>query len=750
MHMKKNVHGLYKWNKVLGLLVMIMAVTLTVSGKSAVEANHDKQEAQEYKETGGEIVTIFRHALSDQELKNLMGQFGEKITIERHIDDYALLSVKECSDYLEVLETLKADPQVAVAQGNAGVSSLGFSNDTYADTQWAINNDGHYTYLSEAGREDVQAIKDVDMDVVEAWAALKNGVTAKREVVVAVIDTGVDYQHPDLAQHMWTNPGEIPGDNIDNDNNGYVDDVYGWDFYNDDSTVCHYKYSTKLNKYISSPDDNDDHGTHVAGIIGAAINNGIGIAGVASQVDVKIMSLKINGGPKGTGSLSRAIEAVKYATMMGADICNLSWGTTQYTAALKQAMKESDMLFIAAAGNTGDDNSFRPIYPASLDLDNLISVTFIDSAGELTGLSNYGADSVDLAAPGEDIFSTTVGSYAAMSGSSMAAPQVSGVAALMYACSVNLYAADVKKEILDTIKPLPDLEGSLRHNGIPNAYQALLSINQLTTDWEAPVLSFETLYDKSDMIIPITAKDKGPSGIRVLRWSMGDKKISDFSRGTSGNTIEDNKITVSKTGVYTFYSSDYAGNEAVQTYLVLEDITPPKITSTFSVADNYSSRTITVRVSDLESRMKRMEYMEGKHHADEFLPATSGVELDVEEGKATIKVKKDGVYSIFAIDYRGNMSVKQVTVKTVKSTKMNLSKTKYSIQVGDEYTLRAYLNPTTSTDQISFTSSDEGVATVTVTGKIKARRAGTAVITVRTSSGLTATCTVKVRTSTSG
>jgi subtilisin family serine protease len=128
------------------------------------------------------------------------------------------------------------------------------------------------------------------------------------------------------------------------------------------------------------------------------------------------MSLKINGGPKGTGNLASAVEAVKYATRMGADICNLSWGTSSYTASLEQVMKESDMLFIAAAGNTGDDNNNAPVYPASLKLDNLISVTFVDSAGELTGLSNYGSNTVDLAAPGEDILSTIVGNYSSMSG----------------------------------------------------------------------------------------------------------------------------------------------------------------------------------------------------------------------------------------------------------------------------------------------------------------------------------------------
>ncbi len=724
---------------------VIFTVLLAVSAVAVFSLSlKDQRELRAYNEAGGEIVAIFEQEISPQELDGYAARYEGRLQVIKHIDDYALFHVKDSSYFNDILNSLRKEEKVAQVQANVSVSSLGFSNDTYADAQWAISNPGHYIYVSEIGRMNKPAVKGMDMDVIQAWELLENNPPERKEVIVAVIDTGVDYNHPDLAGHMWINPGEIPGDNIDNDNNGYVDDVYGWDFYNDDATVCHYSYSDKLKMNIASNEDNDDHGTHVAGIIGATLDNGIGIAGVASKVDVKIMSLKINGGPKGTGNLASAVEAVKYATRMGADICNLSWGTSSYTASLEQVMKESDMLFIAAAGNTGDDNNNAPVYPASLKLDNLISVTFVDSAGELTGLSNYGSNTVDLAAPGEDILSTIVGNYSSMSGSSMAAPQVSAVAALLYAYSDHIYPSEVKNTILENIKPLPKLEKQLRYAGMPSAYQALLAAGSLEQDTQAPLLSLNTSYEGSDMLVSVGAEDAGGSGVRVVRWSSGEKSAEDFARGMSGSVLEESRLRLSKAGKYTFYSSDYAGNEMVQVYEVLEDTTGPKLSVAYTVADNYSARTVTVRISDPQSGVRRLKYMPGKRKAQDFLPEKAGIELKTEKGKASFKVAKDGVYTIFGIDNRGNMSVKTITVQTVKSTAMKPAKTKRTMHVDDTYTLLAYLTPSYSTDRITYTSSDEKVASVTTGGKITALKEGTATIILRTSSGRKATCKITV------
>jgi hypothetical protein len=407
-------------------------------------------------------------------------------------------------------------------------------------------------------------------------------------------------------------------------------------------------------------------------------------------------------------------------------------------------MKESDMLFVAAAGNTGDDNNNQPIYPASLKLDNLISVTFINSDGELTALSNYGLDSVDIAAPGENILSTVVGSYGSMSGSSMAAPQVAAIAALLYAYNDYIYPSNVKENILVNRKEIPELQEYMRFAGIPSAYQSLMAAGSLARDYEAPIMSFSTIYKSSNMIVPVKVSDIGSSGIRVIRWSLGEKTIEDFSRGVRGTALEENQITVSKAGKYSFYSSDYAGNEKVQVYEVQEDKIGPSLNTTYTVSNSYSSKTVTVRYSDTQSGIKRLEYMAGTKKAEDFLPSNAGTEIDPVDGKAKFKVKKDGIYTVFGIDNRGNMSVKTVTIRTVKSLMLQLSQIDRTMYLKDSYTLRSYITPSSSTDRVTYTSTNEKVVSVSSDGKLTALSEGKATITVKTSSGLKSTCKITV------
>lgn len=631
-----------------------------------------------------------------------------------------------------------------IARASSETAPLSFSNDTYAQTQWAIDNPGYY-YLTMPGFGQIvkPSVADVDMDVVEAWNELDKIET--REVVVAIIDTGIDINHPDLSANIWINKGEIPGDGIDNDGNGYVDDVNGWDFYNGDGTVSHYKYDEKLGINVADPMDNDDHGTHIAGIVGAVPNNNIGIAGIASKIKIKIMPLKINGGEKGTGKISSAIEAIKYATMMGADICNISWGTSENIPSLKLAIQESDMLFVAAAGNAGENNDITPIYPANYELDNLISVTFIDSKGTLTNLSNYGLSMVDLAAPGEDIISTVVGNYGLMSGSSMAAPHLTAVAAMIYATSDNLYPADVKEAIIKNIKTLPSIEKRVENPGIPSAYKTIVnSRDNLVVDNEPPKITLKTNYNKGLMTVPVVVTDNGGSNIRVVKWMYGKKTIEDFRRGTEGTLVENGAISVAKAGTYSFYSSDYAGNETIKVYEIKEDKEAPRLSLTYTVADSYKNRTIRVRIRDEQSGIRRVKYMEGVRKPEEFLPAGAGTEIEVEEGKSSFKVKKDGVYTVYAIDNRGNQSVKKIDVKTIKTTDLKLVRSSKTINVGETYVVGAFLKPLGYTDKVTFISTDEKIATVSRLGRIKGISEGNINVIVRTSSGLEKTCKVKV------
>lgn len=653
---------------------------------------------------------------------------------------FNLFSVNETSNYNEISNKLAEEQEVLSVEANNKVSILGFSNDPFSDTQWYIDNQGKYANLSAVMKTETLSTKNIDMDVVEAWGIMAGAGVTDKEVVIAVIDTGVDINHPDLAENMWINYDEIPGDNNDNDNNGYIDDVYGWDFYNSDNTVSHYN-----DKNMASKEDNDNHGTHIAGIIAAVANNSTGIAGIASNINIKIMPLKINGGKDGVGDTVAAIEAVKYAEMMGADICNMSWGTGMYSAGLEKAMRESDMLFVAAAGNTGNDNDRKPIYPASYDLDNLISVTFIDADGEMTGYSDYGTTSVDLAAPGEDIYSTIVGGYGRMSGSSMAAPQVTAVAALLYAYKDHLYASNVKEILTSNIKELPDLNKVIAYGGIPSAYKAVMAANKLLQDKEAPMISLATIYSEDEMLVPVDVEDVGTSKLRVVKWIFGEKTVEDFQHGTNGTSIVDNKVNLSKAGVYTFYAADYAGNEIAQTYVVADDVDPPQFTAVYTVASNYKTRAVMVSAGDEQSGLKRVEYMAGIKKVEEFLPANAGTEVKLQEGKGKFKVKKDGVYTIFVSDYRGNMSVKPIIIRTRKATDFKLLYQDKTILIGDQFTLRKSIKPADSTDRITYTSSDEEVATVSITGKVTGIAQGKAYITATTASGLASECFVIIK-----
>ncbi|NLO10090.1 MAG: S8 family serine peptidase [Clostridiales bacterium] len=721
------------------LTLIIIALILLSENKELFDYKKDL-DSQNTK-----LIVLLNNISDDEDIYMLLVGYENQVEIVKHHEDFLLLSIIDNDIYPDIMDYLNNHPMVKSVEKNGQIQLMQNTNDTYSPSQWPIHNPGYYSVFTANGSREISSTQNIDMDVYEAWMYMNQEANNRREVVVAIIDTGVDYTHPDLAEHIWVNTNEIPDDGIDNDMNGYVDDIYGWDFYNDDASVGHYKYDASKRLNLSLPEDNDDHGTHISGIIGAVANNGIGIAGIASNIDIKLMILKINGGPEGTGSISDAILAIKYATRMGAQVCNISWGTTQYSPVLKKTISESSMLFVAAAGNLGRDNDSRPVYPASFQLDNLISVTFIDANGKLTRLSNYGKKSVEIAAPGTDIFSTVVGTYKTLSGSSMAAPQVSAIASLLYSFDKNLYPMEVKNTIIKTLKPIPELEDTIIYPGIPNAYEAIQEIIYAKEDFDPPLIKIDTIYERESLAIPIKVIDEEGSGVRVTRWLAGKRELSDFGRGTLGLAIEDNRINVSKAGIYTVYASDYAGNESMQVYEVFDDTTPPRITFNYSVSEDYKTRDVSVRAIDSQSGIRRVKYLPGKKKASDFLPAGSGTELSLVAGRYSFSVKSDGIYTLYAIDNRGNQTVKSIEIKTVLSEEIKFTRKDKTLTVGEWYYLKAFVKPANTTDIIIYTSSDESVATINNKGRIIAHKEGSANITARTNNRHKVVCRIIVK-----
>lgn len=621
---------------------------------------------------GNELVVLWNQPI-DLSMRNRFLTAFPGCDILETLDNYMLVSVRNTELLSQTLLGIRSLPGIVAADPNFPLElsspvlpadPAAFPVELYEDNFSSVMSSG----------------------LSQGMALYHDAVIPAKEVVVAIADTGIDTTHPALTDFIWTNTAEIPGDGIDNDDNGYIDDIHGWDFYHDDATVCHYLLSEDGLTYHALPEDNDTHGTHVAGIIASVLRGGNLHATDTTPVPVKLMPLKIHGGEKSSGSVAHAIKAIKYAVMMDADICNISWGSAAITSSittLEQTIRESDLLFITAAGNAGSDNDQLPVYPAAFRLSNVLSITFVDSHGRLTPKSNYGATTVDLAAPGTDIYSTAVGAdYAYMSGSSMAVPYVSAIAALLYTTAEGLYPATVRELILSTAYPLP---GSQTANntleelpesasdiiplivpGVPDLYRALNSLNCLSTDTAAPVISTSTRYSKDFIHLDVYADDTAGSGIRLIKYAKGSKNLTAFRRGTQGTTLSANGLRSAKPGNYTIYVSDYAGNDTILRVKLLDDTTPPEILHTLHTSPTGRLYQLTIDIHDTESSLDTVYLLSGTCEKT-VAPPKDAVPLSLIDGHANLRLRASGLYTLYARDIKGNTSVTVLELPTATS-----------------------------------------------------------------------------------
>ncbi|MEJ7842612.1 MAG: S8 family serine peptidase [Rubrobacter sp.] len=403
----------------------------------------------------GELIVVLEEPASQADLRDLNQENDATIEEDLPRSDVNVVDLPRDLTVAEAVQEYEDSPDVAYAEPNFKLQPSAVPNDPGYRDMWGLNNTGQ-----------TGGTADADIDAPEAW----NTTTGSANTVVAVIDEGIDVNHPDLRDNIWTNPGEIPGNGIDDDKNGYIDDVNGWDFFNDDNTV-----------YDPDPlngGKGDEHGTHVAGTIAATGNNGVGVTGV--NWDAQIAALKFLG-PK-SGDTSDAVKAINYAVAEGIDISNNSWGGGGPSQALEDAIKRADAsghIFVTAAGNggrdgVGDDNDATPDYPASYGMSNIVAVAATDDTDRLASFSNFGASTVDLAAPGVGILSTLPGNkYGRYSGTSMATPHVSGVAALIKSQQPGIDDAQIKAQLLQYVDEKGSLQGKVATNGRLNALRAV-------------------------------------------------------------------------------------------------------------------------------------------------------------------------------------------------------------------------------------------------------------------------------------
>ncbi len=472
------------------LLSAIIGGAVFLDGFKTVEAEQALLKSAEpivraqYPSKPGELIVKFNDAVEAGRVDEINEQFGARIVKRFRITGAYHIELQDKARTWEIIRAYNELPETEYAEPN------------YIYEAFVIPNDPYYSQLW--GMEKIQA--------PEAWDIQ----TGDSSIVVAVIDTGLDYNHEDIIGNVWQNAGEMPDNGYDDDGNGYVDDVRGWNFVSNNN----------------NPDDDNNHGTHCSGVIGAVGDNYTGVVGV--NWNVKVMPLKfLNGG--GSGDLDDAVSAIEYAIINGADVMSNSWGGGGYSQTMYDAISAADdegIIFVAAAGNSYTNTDNNPAYPACYDLDNIISVAATTSSDGKAYFSNYGLVTVDLGAPGSGIYSTVAGNgYSSMDGTSMACPHVAGACAMVWAEFPDFTHAEVKDRILTYVDLISSMAGKCVTGGRLNLYRALIggAPNPTPTPAPTPGPGFCAVAD----IAGNTWLENDLNKLRIIR----DEQISMSDRG---------------------------------------------------------------------------------------------------------------------------------------------------------------------------------------------------------------------------
>lgn len=418
----------------------------------------------------------------------------------------------------QAMSGLRAAGGTVVVQPDYVVSISRTPDDPSIGTLWGLDNTGQSGGTANA-----------DINAPEAW----NTGTGTRRTVVAIVDTGVDYRHPDLAANMWHNP------------RGSADGLYGWNFINNSGNVL----------------DDNGHGTHVAGTIGAVGNNGIGVAGV--NWNTQIMALKFLD-EDGSGFLSNAVKAINYAVARGADVINASFGGGGYDAAMATAIanaRANGVIVVAAAGNDGTNNDASPEYPASYSGDNVIAVAATDRYDRLAKFSNYGPNSVDIAAPGASIYSTLPGGkYGTYSGTSMAAPHVAGAIALIWDAHPTWNYRQVVTALLQTADEIPGLTGKTAHGRLDVAAAIAYASDVPAKDTTGAHITNAVFSGTGSAInqVRLTFSE----AINAATFSAGDFKLT----GPNGSAVKVSGVKAVAGSGNTQFDVTFAAQSAPGTY----------------------------------------------------------------------------------------------------------------------------------------------------------------------------------------